>query len=56
MVGVDNYTKYVWGVPINTKKPVDVVHAMEELFNKIGIPKQICSGQEGAFNNVEFIR
>ena len=29
---------------------------MEELLNKIGIPKQIYSDQEGAFNNVELIR
>ena len=56
MVGIDNFTKYAWGVPIKTKKPVDVVNAMEELFNKIGIPKQIYSDQEGAFNNLEFIR
>ena len=56
MVGIDNFTKYAWGVPIKTKTPVDIVKAMEELFNKIGIPKQIYSDQEGAFNNAEFIR
>ena len=56
MVGIDNFTKYAWGVPIKTKKTVDVVNAMEELFNKMGIPKQIHSDQEGACNNVEFIR
>ena len=54
---VDNFTKYAWGVPIkNKKKPPDVVKAMEELVNKIGIPKQLYSDQEGAFNNESFIR
>ena len=56
MVGIDNFTKYAWGVPIKTKKPVDVVKAMEEILTKIGIPKQLYSDQEGSFSNVEFIR
>ena len=29
---------------------------MAELLNKIGIPKQLYSDQEGAFNNESFIR
>ena len=29
---------------------------MQEIFNKIGIPKQLYSDQEGAFTNAEFIR
>ena len=29
---------------------------VEEVFNKIGISKQIYSDQEGSFNNAEFIR
>ena len=30
--------------------------AMEKLLDKLGIPKQLYSDQEGAFINVEFIR
>ena len=56
MVCIDNFTKYAWGVPIKTKQPVDVVNAIQEIFNKIGIPKQLYSDQEGAFTNAEFIR
>ena len=56
MVGIDIFIKYAWGVPIKTKTPVDIVKALEELFNKIGIPKQIYSDQEGAIDNVDFIR
>ena len=55
-VGIDNFTKYAWVVPIKTKQPHDVVKAMQEIFNKIGVPKQLYSDQEGSFNNVEFIR
>ena len=56
MVGIDNFTNYAWGVPIKTKKPVDVVKAMEQILTNIGIPKQLYSDQEGAFSNVEFMR
>ena len=56
MVGIDHFTKYAWGVAIKTKKPVDVVREKEQILNKIGIPKQLYSDQEGAFNNVDFIR
>jgi hypothetical protein len=55
-VGIDNFTKYAWVVPIKTKQPHDVTKAMQERFDKIGVPKQLYSDQEGSFNNVEFIR
>ena len=55
-VGIDNFTKYAWVVPIRTKQPHDVTKAMQEIFDKIGVPKQLYSDQEGAFNNAEFIR
>ena len=41
---------------LKQKSPPDVVKAMDELLNKIGIPKQLYSDQEGAFNNEGFIR
>ena len=50
LVGIDNFTKYAWGVPIKTNTPPDVVMAMEQLLNKIVIPKQLYYDQEGAFN------
>ena len=55
-VGIDNFTKYAWVVPMKTKKPHDVIKAMQELFDKIGVPKQLYSDQEGSFNTAEFIR
>ena len=56
MVGIDSFIEYAWGVPIKVKQPADVVNAMQEIFNKIGIPKQLESDQEGAFTKAEFIR
>ena len=56
MVAIDNFTKFAWGVPIKMKQPTDVVNAFKEILEKMGIPKQIYSDQEGSFNNVEFIR
>ncbi len=42
--------------PINTKQPIDVINAMVEVFKILGIPNQICSDLEGAFNDVGFFR
>ena len=51
MVGIDHFTTYVWGFPIKTKTPTDVVKAMEGILNKTGVPKQLYSDQEGASSN-----
>ena len=55
-VGIYNFTKYAHVVPIKSKTAGDVVKAMEEIFNKIGTPKQIYSDRETAFHSVEFTR
>ena len=55
-VGIDNFTKYAWVVHMKTKQSQDVTNAMHELFDKIGVPKQLYSDQEGSFNTAEFIR
>ena len=55
-VGIDNFTKFAWVVPMESKTPEDVVHAMKEIFNKIGVPKQLYSDQEGSFNSEDFIK
>lgn len=56
MVAIDNFTKFAWGVAMKTKQPTDVVNAFKEILDKIGIPKQMYSDQEGSFNNAEFVR
>ena len=56
MVAIDNFTKFAWGVAMKTKQPTDVINAFKEILEKIGVPKQMYSDQEGSFNNVGFIR
>lgn len=55
-VGRDNLTKYAWVVPIKTQQPHDVTKAVQDISDEIGVPMQVYSDQEGAFNNAEFIR
>ncbi len=54
--GIDNFTKFGWGVPIKSKKPDEIVRGMKALLDKIGVPETVYADQEGSFNNVEFIR
>ena len=56
LVGIDNFTKYAHVVPSKSKKPTDIINALDEILKKIGVPKQLYSDQEGAFNSPEFIR
>ncbi len=55
-VAVDTFTKIVSVIPLKTKQPSDVVDAMVKTLQKIGVPNQIYSDQEGSFSNVEFIK
>ena len=40
---------------LKSKPPDDVVKEMEELLNKMGVPKQLYSDQEGTFTTEELI-
>ena len=53
MVAIDNFTKVAWAVATKTKQSNDVINAFKEILDKIGIPKQVFSDNEGSFNNVE---
>jgi hypothetical protein len=55
-IAIDNFTKFAHAVPIKTKTPNDIVPAMEEVLTVIGVPKQLYSDQEGAFENNAFVR
>lgn len=50
LVAIDNFTKIVHVVPIQNKTTDEIIKAVKEVFTKIGIPKQIYSDEEGAFN------
>lgn len=47
MVAIDNFIKTGWGVAMSTKQPIEVLNAFKEILEKIGIPKQTYSDQEG---------
>ena len=55
LVAIDNFTKLAHAVPVKGKTPGILVTAMEEVFAKIGVPKQVYSDYEGAFVNVEWV-
>ena len=56
LVAIDNFTKIADIVPIQNKQPDEIIRAVKEVFNKIGIPKQIYSDEEGSFNSPKYIR
>ena len=49
IVGIDNFTKFAHAVPVKGKTPAVLVAAMEQLLEKIGVPKQLYSDYEGSF-------
>ena len=55
LVAIDNFTKFAWGVAMKTKKPNDIINAFKEILEKIGIPKQIYTDEEGAFYSTKFV-
>ena len=56
MVGIDNFSKFAWAVPMKNKASADVVTAFKEIIEKIGKPAQLYSDREGAFESREFIK
>ena len=55
MVAIDNFTYIADIVPIQNKQPDEIIRAVKEIFNKICIPKQIYSDEEGSFNSPKYI-
>jgi len=55
-VAIDIFSKYIWAVPIKDKKPQESIKAFNEVLDKIGVPQQIMSDREGAWESTEFIK
>ena len=55
LVAIDNFTKFAHAVPIKNKLGPEVTTAFKEVLNKIGVPKQLYSDREGAFETNELI-
>ena len=55
LTAIDTFTKIAHLVPIKTKTPTDVVKAMEDVIKTMGVPTQILTDGEGAFNSSEYM-
>ena len=55
-LAVDPFSKYIHCIPIKDKQPAESVRAFTEILNVIGVPTQIMSDREGAWESTEFIR
>ena len=55
LTAIDTFTKIAHVVPIKTKTPTDVVKAMEDVIKTMGVPTQIMTDGEGAFNSSEYM-
>ena len=51
---IDTFTKYGYGLPMRTKDANEVTNAMKEIFNKMGVCKQLFRDDEGAMNSKPF--
>ena len=54
-VAVDIFTKICHAVPIKDKKPQESIRAVEEIFEKIGVPEVIYHDNEGSWSSTQFI-
>lgn len=54
LVCIDTFTKYGWGIPMRSKDAGETTLAMREIFNKMGVCKQIFSDDEASFSSRQF--
>ena len=55
-VAVDIFTKMLWAVPIEDKKPEGSVRAFKEVLDKMGVPKVLYHDNAGSWSSTEFVR
>lgn len=55
-LAVDTFSKFIHCVPVKDKKPAESIRAFKEILTKIGIPQQIMSDREGAWESTEFVK
>ena len=55
-LAVDIFSKYIHCVPVKDKKPAESIRAFKEILEVIGIPQNVMSDREGAWESTEFIR
>ena len=55
-LAVDIFTKFIHCVPVKDKKTKESIRAFNEILEKIGVPENIMSDREGAWESTEFIK
>jgi len=55
-LAVDIFSKFIQCVPVKDKSPKESIRAFNEILEKIGVPENIMSDREGAWESTEFIR
>ena len=55
-LAVDIFSKYIHCVPVKDKEPPESIRAFKEVANVIGVPENIMSDREGAWESTEFIK
>ena len=55
-LAVDIFSKYIHCVPVKDKEPPESIRAFKEILNVIGVPENIMSDREGAWESTEFIK
>ena len=55
-LAVDIFSKFIHCVPVKDKSPKESIRAFNEILEKIGVPENIMSDREGAWESTEFIR
>ena len=55
-LAVDIFSKYIHCVPVKDKESPESIRAFKEILNVIGVPENIMSDREGAWESTEFIK
>ena len=55
-LAVDIFSKYIHCVPVKDKETPESIRAFKEILNVIGVPENIMSDREGAWESTEFIK
>ena len=56
LVAIDNFTEIAEVIPINNKEPAELIRGLKLIFQSMGIPKQLCSDEEGGLKSKGFYR
>ena len=56
LVGIGNFAKKAWVVPMDNKDAQNLIDATKDIFHNVGKPQQIYSDQEPALIGTEYTR